>query len=84
MRTWRQPIFWGVFSLGWFITWMFLGLLVRMFSEPEAMSGREEWVLLISLHVLAVVSALEFARKYVIRRNNSRGFPVVMQPDEKE
>lgn len=84
MRVWRQPNFWIVFSLGWFITWIFLGLLVRVFSEPGAMSEREEWVLGISLHVLAVLSAIEFARKYVIRKKDLQGFPGVMKSEEEK
>ncbi|MDB5296973.1 MAG: hypothetical protein JWO31_2956, partial [Phycisphaerales bacterium] len=61
----RRPAFWSWAAVGWLVTLVFLGLVIRLFGMLDALTERETWVVGAACYTLALISATVFARRKV-------------------
>lgn len=65
LRYLNRPSFWGLLVVGWLIAAIVLSIFARVFGAFEEMSRADLWVTGISIHALALLCGVSFARSQI-------------------
>ncbi len=74
----RSIKFWALLIVGWLIAAMVFSVLTRVFASFDDMTSAELWITGITIHALAVLAGVCFARSKM-RSENPPAFPVVVK-----
>jgi hypothetical protein len=77
MNYWRSGTFWASALIGWFVTMLFLAVLVSWLG-PEEMTTAGGVIVIIGQQLLSLLAGYSYGRQQVQQRQRKQaGFPVV-------